>query len=202
MDKESKMYFQYALVAKDSTILAEKALIEWDYREISLSLLENRDPNEMVIKFEKKPNTYHSIIRPDGMVFLCVCMSKIPDHVQERFLHNLEEKWKEKQNWLVKLFSKKVDFGETEITSLIQKYNVELDEKIKSYVSELGERRNQLEEQKKEKSEQILEAFKRGAELDMMERKTEHTRDQVPFHRDASKVRAKLFFSKFGIHID
>lgn len=119
-----------ALVANNSTILAEKQLIEWDYRETSLSILENRDPNENVVKFIKHPNRFYSVTKSDGTTFLSVCMSKIPEDIQERFIHDLEESWNEKQRWHVRLFTKKEDFGETQINSLLQRYNFEFDQRI------------------------------------------------------------------------
>lgn len=66
------MYFQYALVAKNSTILAEKQLMEWNYRETSLSILENLDPNESVTKLIKHPNRFYSVTKSDGTTFLSV----------------------------------------------------------------------------------------------------------------------------------
>ena len=165
------MYFQYALVANNSTILAEKQLIEWDYRETSLSILENRDPNENVVKFIKHPNRFYSVTKSDGTTFLSVCMSKIPEDIQERFIHDLEESWNEKQRWHVRLFTKKEDFGETQINSLLQRYNFELAGKIQTFKEELEERRKQLEEQKKKYQQKMTLAFKKGEEFQRIEDK-------------------------------
>lgn len=159
------MYFQYALVAKDSTILAEKSIIEWDYREVSLCILGNRLPEEEVLKIYKKPNTFYSITRPNGTTFISVCMSKIPENIQERFLLELEEKWNESQKFFKRIFSKKKDFGETEIAPLIHRYNEELKQKIDNYIAELEEQHRQYNIDYNQTVERLREAFRRGEEL-------------------------------------
>lgn len=139
------MYFQYALVAKDSTILADKSIINWDYREVSNCILGNLLSNENVFKLYKKPNTFYVIRRPDKTTFISVCISQIPENIQERFLLDLEKIWIEKNKWYNKLFSKKKDI-EIEINSLIQRYNDELNQKIQSYIEELENKCRQISE--------------------------------------------------------
>lgn len=65
-------------------------------------------------------------------------------------------------------FLQKKSFWETQINSLLQRYNLELEEKIQNYKKELNERRTQLEEQKNDLTQRMTSAFIKGDELDRM----------------------------------
>lgn len=120
------MFFQYALVARGTTPLAEFSLISGNHRNIALNILEKVDPKNPYYIHINGDNTFYTLTDPDHLTFLVMCSSKDKITSQTSFLQDLQEKWRRKYGNKARSFapsSKNHEFGSTEINSLLKQYN-------------------------------------------------------------------------------
>lgn len=191
------MYFTYAMIAKNSEVLEDFCVVQNNFREISLGILSNQAPGKEISIKIVHPCRFYCIKRADGTSYVSCCFSQISKENQEQFLLELETKWKaevKRRNGLFYRFKAKIDFSSAAISDLLSRYNFETKERMKIYNEELSRQRKDAETAEKRLREEIaaneeesqrkfFEAFERGEELAIMERRAEIMYEARMFHR-------------------
>lgn len=186
--------FQYALVARGTTPLAEYTLVQGNHRNIAIKMLENLDPKNPSAIVEQGKNIFFTMTDPDRMTFLCLCDSSVPATLRSNFLEELKRKWRQKYGNSAAGFgpnSKNDEFGRTEIKNLLTSFNSERNAK-------LAQAKGYLQDTQDKMTQNLTMAFMRGEQLNIMEQKAENIKDSAQtFHREATNVRRKMCFQKW-----
>lgn len=192
------MDFQYALVARGTTPLAEFSLVSGNHRSTALNILEKVDPKKPNSTFDTGGNTFFTLTDPDRTTFLVMCSSKVVRTLQTAFVQDLQRKWRSKYGNKASSFapsSKNQEFGSTEINSLLKQYNASNKQKLVQVKQNLQEAQDKM-------NENLNTAFKRGEQLEIMNQKSESIRDSAQaFHRDATKLARQMCLQKYRWYI-
>lgn len=190
--------FQYALVARGSTPLAEFSLVSGNHRNTALNILEKVDPKKPNSIHDSGDKSFYTLTDPDRTTFLVMCSSKVQRTVQANFLQDLQRKWRQKYGNKASTFapsSKNQEFGATEINSLLKQYNTSSQQKIAQVKQNLADTQEKM-------SQNIAQAFQRGDQLEIMQQKSENIRDSAQvFHRDATRLARQMCFQKYRWYI-
>lgn len=190
--------FQYALVARGSTPLAEYSIVQGNYRNIALRMLESLDPKSPNAIVEQGKNIFYSQTDPDRMTFLCLCDSQVQPTLRAGFIEELQRKWRQRYGNSAVSFapnSKNNEFGATEIRNLIDSFNKERNAKLAAV-------KQNLQDAQEKMTQNLTMAFARGEQLNIMEQKAENIKDSAQtFHREATNVRRKMCLQKWRWYI-
>lgn len=194
----SQNNFQFALVARGNTPLAEYSIVQGNYRNIALKMLESLDPKSPSAIVEQGKNVFYSQTDPDRMTFLCLCDSAVQPTLRQNFIEELQRKWRQRYGNSAVSFapnSKNNEFGATEIRNLIENFNKERNSKIADIKANLTNAQEKM-------TQNLTMAFARGEQLNIMEQKAENIKDSAQtFHREATNVRRKMCFQKWRWYI-
>lgn len=190
--------FQYALVARGTTPLAEFSLVSGNHRSTALNILEKVDPKKPNSIHDSGSNSFYTLTDPDRTTFLVMCSAKVQRTVQANFLQDLQRKWRQKYGNKASTFapsSKNQEFGATEINSLLKQYNTSSQQKIAQVKQNLADTQEKM-------NQNIAQAFQRGDQLEIMQQKSENIRDSAQvFHRDATRLARQMCFQKYRWYI-
>ncbi|KAK8878499.1 hypothetical protein M9Y10_005274 [Tritrichomonas musculus] len=194
----NKTNFQYALVARGTTPLAEYALVQGNQRNIAIKMLESLDPKTPNAIVEQGKSIFYSLTDPDRMTFLALCDAGVTPTLRSSFLEELQRKWRQKYGNSAASFapnSKNNEFGATEIRNLLTSFNTERNAK-------LAQAKQNLQETQEKMTQNLTMAFARGEQLNIMEQKAENIKDSAQtFHREATNVRRKMCLQKWRWYI-
>ena len=192
------MDFQYALVARGTTPLAEFSLVSGNHRSTALNILEKVDPKKPNSVHDNGGNTFYTLTDPDRTTFLVMCSASVPRTSQSAFLQDLQRKWRQRYGNKAGTFapsSKNQEFGSTEINALLKQYNTSTHQK-------LAQVKQNLQDTQEKMNQNISQAFQRGEQLEIMQKKSEDIRDSAQiFHRDATRLARQMCLQKYRWYI-
>lgn len=191
------MAFQYAMVARGTTPLAEYSTTRGNVQAIANQILENIDPSKHVGVFEQDKYVYQSLCTPDRMVYLCCTEKSVSGSLRNSFLEELQRRWKQKYGSAVsqmKALSKSVEF-QPDMVSLFSTYNSERARKMATIKANIAESQETM-------TQNLNEALARGAKFELMEKNaTTIKKSTEAFKRETTALRKKMCFQKYKWYI-
>lgn len=188
------MSFNYALVARGTTPLAEFAQIQGNFRSIAIKMLENIDPKTPRAVVEQGQYVFMTLSDPDHVTYLCLTDNTVPTDQRISFLDSLKSKWRQRYGNNASQFaanSKDAEFGRSEIAALIRQFNSTSNQKISTIKSNLRDTQDQM-------TQNLTMALSRGEQLSVMESKAENIKESADtFHRQAKSVRRNMCIEKY-----
>lgn len=185
----SNQQFQYALVARGSTPLAEYSLVTGNSRSVAVKMLENIDPKSPRAIVEQGQHVFMTLTDQDRITFLVLTDKTVAQGNRISFLNDLKNKWRARYGNSANGFganSKNSEFGQTEIAALLRNYN-------SNQFAKLGQIKQNLEDTKEVMTQNLTMALARGEQLSVMEAKAENIKDSAAtFHRQATNVRRQM----------
>jgi hypothetical protein len=186
--------FQYALVARGTTPLAEYSVSTGNSRAVVLKMLESLDPGKPRAIVEQAAGNILSLTDPDRISYACVVDRQVSSSAGYSFLDELKGKWRQRYGNSAGSFapsSKNTEFGNTEIASLMRNYNSQS-------FAKLNQIKANLESAQTEMAQNLTKALARGEQLELMETKAEDIRNSAQsFRRDAEKLRCQQCVNKW-----
>jgi len=190
--------FQYTLVARGTTPLAEFSLVTGNNRAIAVKMLENIDPKTARAVVEQGEYIFMTLTEPDRITFLILTEKTVASSARISFLEDLKNKWRSRYGNSAAGFapnSKNAEFGQTEMAALIRNFNSGLYQKI-------GAAKANLEATQDQMTQNLTMALARGEQLSVMASKAENIRDSAStFRREATNVRRRMCFQKWRWYI-
>lgn len=185
--------FQYALVARGATPLAEFSIVGGNSRNIAIKMLENIDPKTPRAVVEQSQHVFMTITEPDRVTFLVLTDKAVSPAARLSFLNDLKSKWRQRYGNSAGGFapnSKNAEFG-PEMAALIHNYNSDKFAKITTI-------KQNLEQTQDTMTQNLTMALARGEQLNVMETKAENIKDSAAtFRREATNVRRKMCLQKW-----
>jgi vesicle-associated membrane protein 7 len=186
--------FQYALVARGTTPLAEYAVVAGNSRAIVLKMLESLDPNKSRGIVEQAGGIILSLTDPDRITYVCVVDRQINSSAGYAFLDEVKGKWRQRYGNSAGSFapsSKNAEFGNTEIAAIMRNYNSQSFQKINQI-------KQNLESAQTEMTQNLTMALARGEQLSNMETKAEDIRSSArTFQREAKALKWQQCLNKW-----
>ena len=186
--------FQYALVARGATPLAEYSLVSGNSRMIAIKMLENIDPKTPRAVVEQAGHVFMTLTEPDRVTFLVLTDKAVSPASRLSFLNDLKSRWRARYGNSAAGFapnSKNSEFGQTEIAALMRNYNSDKYQKITQIKSNLESTQDQM-------TQNLTMALARGEQLNVMEAKAENIKDSAAtFRREATNVRRRMCLQKW-----
>jgi hypothetical protein len=186
--------FQFAMVARGTTPLAEFGVASTNSRGIVLKMLESLDPKKMRGIVEQPHHLILSLTDPDRMTYVCVVDRQISIGAGYSFLDKVKAKWRARYGNSGSSFaanSKNAEFGDTEIATLMRNYNSESFQKINQVIGNLEAGQTQM-------MQNLTMALTRGKGLTDMEEKAELMRRSAEtFRTEAKALRCQQCLSKW-----
>jgi vesicle-associated membrane protein 7 len=186
--------FQYALVARGVSPLAEYSVVTGNVRTIAVKMLENLDPKKPRGILEQSNGVFHSLADPDRITYMCLANKGISASVATKFLDDLKSRWRGRYGNSGLSFapnSKNAEFGSTEIAQLFRNYNSQTAQK-------LNEIHRTLDDTQALRTQTLTMALIRDEQLTVMEGKAEDIRASAEsFRRVAEKVKCQMCVQKW-----
>jgi hypothetical protein len=186
--------FQYGLVARGTTPLAEYSLATGNFTTIAIRMIEAIDPKSPRAIVEQNNYVFLSETEPNRMTYLCVIEKAVSVQSGYQFLGELKRKWTQRYGNSASSFaarSKNTEFGQSEIASLIRTFNSSSNQKIAQIKSNIEETQNTM-------TQNLTMALARGEQLSVMSEKAENIRESAQsFRREAEKVRCQQCLAKW-----
>jgi hypothetical protein len=186
--------FQYALVARGVTPLAEYSVVTGNARTIALRMLESLDPQKPRGIVEQNSGVFYTLTEADRTTYLCLTNKGISASTAAKFLDDLKAKWRARYGNSGSLFapnSKNAEFGQTEIAQLFRNLNSQSALKLNQIQVNLDATQAQM-------TENLTMALARGEQLNVMEAKAEDIRHSAQtFRRDAEKIKCQMCVQKW-----
>jgi vesicle-associated membrane protein 7 len=186
--------FQYALVARGFSPLAEYSVVTGNFRAIAVKMLENLDPKKPRAVLEQNTGVFHTLTESDRITYLCLTDKGISASAAASFLDDLKAKWRGRYGNSGSSFapnSKNAEFGQTEIAQLFRNFNSQSAQKLNQITSNLDATQTQM-------TQNLTMALARGEQLSVMEGKAEDIRASAQtFRREAEKVKCQMCIQKW-----
>jgi hypothetical protein len=118
--------FEYGLVAPGTIPLAEYSLTPGKFATIAMSILEAGNPNGAHARVEREGFIFIRLTDLDRMNYVCGARGEVDAQVAHFFVDELKRRWFEHYGIDTASFargSKSVEFGQTEIESIIRLFN-------------------------------------------------------------------------------
>jgi hypothetical protein len=190
--------FQYGLVARGTTPLAEYSLSEGNFTAIAIRMIEAIDPKTPRATVDQSDYVFLSLTEPNRMTYVCVIEKAISHQTGFQFLEELKCKWQQRYGSSPPSFSaksKNTEFGQSEIASLIRTFNSSSNQKIAQIKSNIEETQNTM-------TQNLTLALARGEQLSIMSDKAENIRESAStFQREAEKIRCQQCVAKWKWYI-
>lgn len=187
------MSFQYALVARGTTPLAEYSTIQGNYRPIAIKILENLNPATPRTMVEQAGHVFFAITDSDRVTFMCLTETNVSRQIQIAFLEEMQRKWRTRYGNNSGSFmtnSKDAEFG-PEMATLIRTYNSERAQKMATIKDNIADAQDKM-------TNNLTLAMARGEQLAVMEKKAEDISQSADvFKREATNVRRKMCFQHY-----
>jgi tetrahydromethanopterin S-methyltransferase subunit F len=179
--------FQYALVARGTTPLAEHSISSANHRLLVLKMLESLDPKKTRGIVEQATGIVLSLTEPDRMTFVCVVNRQISSAAGYSFLDELKGAWRKRYGNSGSNFapnSKNEEFR-SEIDALFRNYNSQSYQKLNQIKANLDAAQSQM-------TQNLTMALARGEQLSNMETKAEDIRASAQtFKREAKELKCQ-----------
>jgi vesicle-associated membrane protein 7 len=190
--------FQYGLVARATTPLAEYTPVTGNFTNVAIRMLEAIDPNKPRGIVEQGEFMFLSLTDPDRMSYLCVVQKQVNVQTGYAFLEDLKSKWVQRYGRSASSFaprSKNTEFGQTEIASLLRTFNSPSNQKISQIHANLEETQNKM-------TQNLTMALARGEQLSVLADKADNIRESAAtFKREAEKVKCQQCVAKWKWYI-
>jgi vesicle-associated membrane protein 7 len=179
--------FQYALVARGTTPLAEYATSAGNSRAVVLKMLESLDPKKARGIVEQANGIILSLTETDRITYVCVVDRQISSAAGYSFLEELKGKWRARYGNSAGSFapnSKTGEFG-PDIGALMRNYNSQSFQKLNQIKSNLESAQSQM-------TQNLTMALARGEQLSNLEGKAEDIRASAQtFKREAKSLKCQ-----------
>jgi vesicle-associated membrane protein 7 len=186
--------FQYALVARGTTPLAEYAVVSGNSRSIVLKMLESLDPKKNRGIVEQANGVILSLTDPDRLTYVCVVDRQISSAAGYSFLEELKAKWRARYGNSAGSFapsSKNAEFGNSDMAALMRNYNSQSFQKLNQIKANLESAQEQM-------TQNLTMALARGEQLSNMENKAEDIRNSAQsFRREATSLKWQQCLNKW-----